>query len=284
MSQFSPRNFNILFNKKWPATGLAQSISDCDLDALCEEYKGLKRCAPRRANRGKRYFVDGHSGGLSTIGGSNRFEEHLAIALWRLEGCWPHPDGGRFCILDYQFPLKARQSDKDIGKVDLLGVTDEGRLMVIELKVRPEGKNNRGESPAAALMQGLRYAAIVEANHGVIAAEATRRFNVKILGEPPIIQILAPKAWWRAWSELSSSTRKKAGYWEREFFKLTQDVENKLGVAVECVALDDLDHTDIAYGSDLSKPQLDRAPTLYPFWPDETCPIGAALPLHRSGK
>ena len=57
----------------------------------------------------------------------------------------------------------------------------------------------------AAFMQGLRYAAIVEANHSVIAAEAARCFNVKIIEEPPVVQILAPKAWWRAWSIRRSS-------------------------------------------------------------------------------
>ena len=146
MSEFSPDNFNILFNQKWPATGLARSISMCNRDALCDEYKELKRCAPRRANRGKRYFVGGHTGEISTpsdgrtLDTSNRFEEHLAIALWRLKGYWPRPDGGQFCILDYQIPLKAWQSDKGIGKVDLLGLTDGRRIMIIELKVKPDGK------------------------------------------------------------------------------------------------------------------------------------------------
>ena len=149
--------------------------------------------------------------------------------------------------------------------------------MVIELKVKPQGKNSRGENPAAALMQGLRYAAIVEANCGAIAAEAARRFNVLIVGESPIVQILAPKAWWRGWFELGDSTRKAVGRWEPEFFKLARDVEEKLGLAVECLALDDLDHADIAYGADCKQPQLGRATALYPV----RIGIGEALPQHR---
>ena len=177
----------------------------------------------------------------------------------------------------------ARKKDKGLGKIDLLGVTDEGRLMVIELKVKPKGDNKRGESPAAALMQGLRYAAIIEANQREIAAEALRCFKVEIKGESPVVQILAPKAWWRAWSELGASPPRATGNWEPEFSKLARDIENKLGIAIECVALDDHDHTD--FGSDRRKPRLDRAPALYPVRLETyTCRIGTALPAHRPGK
>ena len=88
--------------------------------------------------------------------------------------------------------------------------------MVIELKVKPKGENYRGDSPAAALMQGLRYAAIVEANIKVIAGEAKRhpgdRFkDVTIVEESPIVQILAPKSWWRGWLELRLARLPDAG-------------------------------------------------------------------------
>ena len=276
MSNFLPGNFRILFNGGWNTKGLSETISNVDRNALFEEYEELRRCAPRRSEC---YFI-GHDGRLSTESrGSNRFEEHLAIALWRLKGCWPRPDGTRFRLLDYQFPLKAQRSDSAVGKVDLLGVTDQGRLMVIELKVKPQVKNSRGECPAAALMQGLRYAAIVEANGGAIAAEAAHSFNVNIVGESPIVQILAPKAWWRGWFELGNSTRKAAGRWEPEFVKLARDVEKKLGVVVECLALDDLHHADITSGADGKWPQLGRATALYPVRID--IGIGEALPPHR---
>ncbi len=278
MSNFSPINFTIFFGKEWYTTGLAKDISKVDRNALCEEYKKLRQCAPRRANVGKSYFVDRHCGKVPS---SNRVEEHLAIALWRFKGCWPRPDGSRFRLLDYQFPLQAGQADKGIGEIDLLGVTDQGRLIVIELKVKPKGGNNRGATPVAALMQGLRYAAIVEANQTVIAREAKeqakRRFKVgiEIVEEPPVVQILAPKAWWRSWWELGAPTRRKAGSWEPEFSILTRDVEEQLGVAVECVALDDC-CADLVYGSDRRTPQLVSAPALYPVGTS----IGKALPPH----
>ncbi len=272
ISNFSPSNFPILFKKDWHKTDLTSDIAQIDRDDLCEEYNALVQCAPQRSDRNKAYFV-GHDGRLSKTGGSNRHEEHLAIALWNLKRCWPRPGGGWFTLLDYQFPLKARQGDKGIGKIDLLGLTDRGRLMVIELKVKPHGDD--GDPPAAALIQGLRYAAVVWANHAVIADEAKRRSSVTITAEPPIVQVLAPKAWWKGWLELSGSTSKKAGYWEPEFTKLAQDIENRLGVAVECVALED--DTGITYGSDGKTPQLGNTPKLFPVMPGKKPPIGNAL-------
>ena len=111
MSNLSPETFNILFNKKWPTTALAKAISEVDGDALSREYEKLRRCAPRRSERKKCYFVE-HDRNLSTEAPSNRSEEHLAIALWNLNKCWPRPGGGWFRLLDYQFPLRAWRTDK----------------------------------------------------------------------------------------------------------------------------------------------------------------------------
>ena len=44
--------------------------------------------------------------------------------------------------------------------------------MVIELKVKRGGKKNRNDNPVSALMQGLRYSAIVDSNRKAIAKEA----------------------------------------------------------------------------------------------------------------
>ena len=283
MPNFSTINYKILFNVKWSTTGLSESISAINRDLLRKEYEDLRRSAPRRSDTGKKYFVDGHNGTLNSlvVGGSKRFEEHLAIALWRLQGLWPRPDQSKFRLLDYQFPLKAHQSDEGIGKVDLLGVAEDGRLMIIEVKVKPQAKDSRGESPVAALMQGLRYAAIVEANQDTIAEETEDVFNVEIDKAPPIVQVLAPIGWWHGWLELDDSTRKAAGHWEPEFAKLVHDVEKQLDVVVECMALEDLNQAGIIYGSDGKVPQLIHIPKLYTVRPGEAQAIGPALPAHR---
>ena len=264
MSSFSTDSFEILFNKDWKTRGLAEAIAAVDRNALCEEYGVLVKSAPCRS--GKRYFV-GHNGKLSGKGGSNRREEHLAVALWNFCGRsrWlRRPDGGRLRLLDYQFPLKARRSDYGIGKVDLLAATEVGRLVIIELKVKPRGGQDRGETPVKALIQGLRYAAIVEANQAVIAHEAQEHYKVRVSTERPIVQVLAPREWWKSWSELGDSTRRAAGAWETEFAQLTRDVGQRIGVAVEYVELDDLDGAAVTFGSDEKTPQLDRVPKLYP--------------------
>ena len=63
--------------------------------------------------------------------------------------------------------------------------------MIIELKVENSKNNGRGDNPTVALLEGLRYTAIVQANQKAIADEVERRFEVKVTEGPPIVQILA---------------------------------------------------------------------------------------------
>jgi len=186
-------SFPILFGGRWSARGLDEIIASVDPDALSAEYDALRARAPRRSLVSKKYFV-GHTGVPSATGRSNRLEEHCAIALFNLERRWPRFEGGWFRLLDYQVPLKARQSDAGIGKIDLVGLTDEGRLMIVELKVKSHS-GGRSDAPPAALMEGLRYAAMVEADLEAIASEAQSLFETKVAITPPIVQVLAPKAW-----------------------------------------------------------------------------------------
>ena len=256
--------------------GLADAISRIDRDALCKEYREAMQRAPSRADRKKKYFGDPPGDDP----GNRRFEEHLALALWNLGGDWPRPDGGRTRLLDYQFPLYSTQQD-GIGKIDSVGVSD-ARFVVIEMKVALKG---RGDNPLKALMQGLRYSAVAQggrdsavaqANLAVIAAEAKERFGVEISGDPPIVQILAPKAWWLGW--------KAAGDWEPTFSKLIEDMSGRLGIDIECLALTDVGPADIDYGrTDGIRRRLRWAPLLYPVT-GCNLQIGEALPPHRSGE
>ena len=278
MSAFDNSKFPTLFTDRFNTEGLAAAISGIDRAALHKEYEKLIRCAPSRSARGKRYFV-GHTGVLTNSQSSNRFEEHLAIALWSLRRDWPRPGGGRTRLLDYQFPLKSTQQDQ-IGKIDLVGVTN-GRLVVIELKIKRENGND--DTPVKALMEGLRYAAVAHANRSAIAAEAKARFGVAISDDPPIVQLLAPKAWWSGWTTgMANSTRIAAGDWEPAFAELIQDINQQLGVRVECLALTDVRPADIDYGPDRNRPRLLHVPSLHPVT-GRTLRIGEALPPHRSG-
>ena len=243
--------------------GLAYNVAEVNVDTLHDEFVRLKKYAPRRTDSGKSYFSEKRDGRLSRRRAGNRaskrHEEHLAMALWNLKKSWSRDNGNLFCLLDYQFPLKAKQTDLHIGKVDLLGVTDQGQLMIIELKVKSKKNNGRGDNPVVALLEGLRYAAIVQANQEAIADEVERRFQFKVTEGPPLLQILAPEDWWCGWMKLGKS-RRSAGEWESEFEELARGITEQIGIAIECAALNvKRDQVSI---SNEKRPKLDCAPEL----------------------
>jgi hypothetical protein len=135
--------------------GHAERIRILDHERLAGAYRRLRDSAPRRHQRGKRYFVE-HDGCPSGIPDSRRREEHLALALWN-EGqhrSFALPDGRRLRFLDYQFPLKARRDDCGIGKIDLLGAIEDKALCVVELRIEPNG-NGLGDTPLRACLEAL---------------------------------------------------------------------------------------------------------------------------------
>ena len=258
MTVFSARRFPILFHNRWNTTGLADAINGIDMDSLCKEFEELRAAAPSRPDRAKRYFV-GHEGRLRPKDPGNPSEKHLAIALRRLEMLHARADVTQVRLLDYQFPLKAAQSDTGLGEVDLLGVTADGRIAIVELKVRRRD-GDPGDTPVHALMEGLRYAAVVQANIGAIAAEVRRLFAIDVPDRPPFVQILAPEDWWRGWHDMAHRTRRAAGRWEVPFLDLATRVEARLGIAVECASLGAAGPADVAW--DARGPLLPRPPTV----------------------
>lgn len=258
MRVFLSGQFPILFGGGRTTTRLADSIQRIDIVALCREYEEMRKAAPSRSARNKRYFV-GHDGCPQVMDRNNVSERHLAIALWRLKERWPRAGTSWMRLLDYEFPLQASISDTGLGKVDLLGVTDRGRPVVIELKVRRKD-GARGDTPLLALMEGLRYAAIVQANHLTISSEARDCFAIQTTNEPPIVQILAPEDWWNGWHNMVPSTRRSAGQWEREFAQLTDQLEVRLGIAIECTALHGAGLTDLTW--DAHGPRLRNMPAM----------------------
>ncbi|MYG26339.1 MAG: hypothetical protein F4213_09990 [Boseongicola sp. SB0677_bin_26] len=258
MRGFSAELFPVLFPVPSATTGLAEMIGEIDVDALCREYCQLRKAAPKRSACSKRHFV-GHDGRPEAKKPGCASERHLAIALWRLRTRWPRAGTGWMRLLDYEFPLKASNSDRGIGKVDLLGVTDRSRLVIIELKVcRKDG--SRGDAPLVALMEGLRYAAVVQANLRAIAAEARERCAIDVSEEPPIVQIMAPEDWWRGWCGMVGSTRRAAGAWEPKFLDLSAKLKDRLGVLIECVSLEGISLADVTWDDD--GPRFAAAPPM----------------------
>ena len=259
--------YPISFRDRWPATELEVSIASIIDADVADEYRNLRENPPRRSS----YFSRQHNGTTKERPADTRgiqWEPRYAMALWNLNRRQPRPGDGWQWFRDYQVPLKAVRSNRGIGKIDLLGITDRGRFIVVELK-SPHG--GRGQSPVHALMEGLRYAAIVEANLGTLAREARTRFGCEVDAEaPPIVQVLGTISWWRDW--LDPGLRNRAtGDWNLPFAKLASAFEARTGVTVECLATD----TDIATAVDglrRRRPALSSPPTFYAVCLDQNPP------------
>jgi hypothetical protein len=180
------------------ATQFAQIACNLKIEELVLGYENLIQAAPARHERGKLYLT-GRTGTTSSGRDSNRREEHLAVALYNASRAGKHfalPDGRALQIVDYQTPLKARQDDKGVGKVDLFAFLGGNLSCVIELKVMGS-RNNLGDTPLRALLEGLTYCAIVEANARQIAIEAQREFQVRLTSARPVLAVIAPDDYWR---------------------------------------------------------------------------------------
>ena len=197
----------------------------------------------------------------------------MAIALWRLRATWTRPDGGWFRLVDYQPPLRASRSD-GLGEVDLLGETEEGRMAVVELKVKRR-PGSPDDTPLLALMEGLRYAAVLDANRGKVCRDAQRHLDAHLKPRAPLVQILAPEAWWTAWCRMNPEARRDSGDWEPQFLALTRTLEARIEVSAECVSIQNAGLADISW--DRQGPLLESAPTLCPVHLDGTPRFGPAL-------
>lgn len=217
-------------------------IQELDISDLAQKYKSLLEIAPRRHERGKKYFVDHepYRGGNKK---SNRKEEHLASALFnecQKGKTFLLPGNRELKIIDYQFPLKARQDDKGVGKIDLFGVIDGETPCVIELKV-DQDSGNMSDTPLRALLEGLAYCALVEANKNEIWKEAQEKFGFEFKGPRPHLMILAPVGYWSCFFNISS-----AGDW---FAPLLQLIGNLEKFQLPLTTLISLENADFTYAT-----------------------------------
>lgn len=166
---------------------VARTSLHLDANSLAEGYRQLVVQAPRRAQG----YLSARRTGLTASGlTSNRREEHLAIGLFNQQTL-TQDDGSCVKLIDYQFPLKSARADSGIGKIDLLGLGDDGVLSAIELKVAGNTEDRR-----IALVEALIYAAILEANIDQIANELSLRGPWSISRARRTIKIVAPPAFW----------------------------------------------------------------------------------------
>lgn len=138
---------------------------------------------------------------------SNRKEEHLAVALYnasRAGAAFALPDERPLSVIDYQTPLKARQSDQGVGKIDLFGVVDGCVPCVIELKVK--GTDIRSE---------------VAEQHGMELTESR-----------PALVVMAPTDYWSG-----HPRHPKAGEWISAISHLTAGIADTKHLEVHLLAL-----------------------------------------------
>ena len=201
-----------------------------EVEQLARRYEDLVRTAPRRHDRDKRY-LHGRTGNTCSGVSSNRREEHLAVALCNAScggAAFALPDRRPLEIIDYQMPLKARQGDRGVGKVDLFAVVD-GRLpCVVELKVA--GETNYGDTPLWALLEGLTYCAIVEANARDIASEVADQYALS--ASRPTLVVMAPEDYWARYLD-----HPRAGKWLSAIRDLASGLRDTLGLETCLVAL-----------------------------------------------
>jgi len=208
-------------------------------EALAEMYQQEVANAPKRYSSGKKFLV-GQKGVVPRGGKAGRPHEHLSMALvnrFRTVGegldLPAAPAGDTLEAFAYQVPLKVRQTDPDrrIGKVDLVGAIPEDRLAVVALKyVSPSAtRGSTGDTPLRALLEGLAYTAIVQANRSEIIEEIDAAYGRKLGGDPPVLIILGNTRYW----ELCRKREAQRGAaWINQMERLAQEIDLNLGIAV----------------------------------------------------
>lgn len=206
-----------------------------DAESLACAYERFVPSAPRR----NRPYLSSTRNGITSSGAfSNREEEHLAVALFQ-EKTMQMPDGSSIQLADYQFPLKAVRADAGIGKVDLLGVDDDGTIVVVELKIGRSREDRR-----VGLIEALVYAAVIEANIDPIARELEILLGRNVRRCRPNILILAPSLYWAS-SDPSAL---------QELEALASSLSLRLGISLR---LRSLDAQLASYGLNGARPLLD---------------------------
>lgn len=164
---------------------------------------------PDRAARGKNFRIADKAparldlDSMSVTVRERRLEQQLFAThgMDRLDAT-PRPAGVWRCLAGYQVPVYDRRARNRWGHVDLLGISQDGLPVTIELKV---GDSNY--SPFRALLEALANAVAVKAVWPSIAAEiatvsgpaGSKVVPLDATAETFAVQVLAPGAYWELW-------------------------------------------------------------------------------------
>ncbi len=258
------------------AAGFRAAAVELNGEGLSVLHQSEVANAPRRADTGRKYFV-AYNSRLASERKPGRDDEHFALVLaeyCRREGArlaLPE-DGSDVEFVHAQIPLKSAAEDKSkgdadtnkgVGKIDLLGVGPGDRLVVAQSKyLAPSAARGRtGDTPLRALLEGLAGCAIASANLESLRQEILDKSGRQIVDEPPILMLLGSPRYWELCRKREAQ---KGAAWIKELERLAGEIEQHVGVSVLFLGCELAGDPGWSYGD--SGPVLDQAPRLTRAW------------------
>jgi hypothetical protein len=247
------------------AAALAAELLRSDWD---EEVSG----APSRRAAGKRYLAERRRP-PARLGSGGRVQEPLALALWRHASdpsrALPLPGGGTLQLVGARVPLRSGAADatraddpnRGVGEIDLLGVSDAGRLAVVSLAWVPSdaARAGTGDTPLRALLEALAACAIAWANRDALREEIADGFAVELSEQPPMLLLIGVPRYWELCRRRAAQ---RGAAWIQQMERLAGEVEAGLGVTVRYLAVEPVEWSLDTDGW----PALAGPPVLAPAW------------------
>ena len=207
---------------------LDETIQSLDVDELGRTFNRTVGMSPQRPLRDLRFLV-GHDG----RGSASKLMSEKVVAKAIFNTGSPINVGGKsVSVVDYEVPLAARQGDKGVGDIDLLGFEPEsGQPWIIELKVFPND-----ETPLKAFYQAVRYSAMIDANRKALEEDFQGHLGIRNLVWPAVLLLAADRPYWEALRAVP-----EAGAWRKALGDLEERVTTALGLQFHLVDLGDLE-------------------------------------------
>jgi hypothetical protein len=209
-----------------------------DLRDLVRAYNTNLRVAPRRRQTGKRYILETHQGNLDALGPDVSSEDRFSMALRNAsKDDGKHltlPKIGRLELVEYQMPFNAQRGDVGVKAADLFGLVRGNLPCVVEMKMDGESASGQ-DTPLYAILQGLTYCSLVQANGLQIAEEAglAEEDREHFGSAPPALIIMAPTRYW-----VGYKNHPKARGWADAIGRLAGRLEEALDLDIHLIALD----------------------------------------------
>lgn len=258
------------------AAGFRAAAAELTGEGLALLYRQEVENAPRREEAGKRYFV-AYNSRLAAGRRAGRDGDHLSLAVvahQKSAGARLHlpEDTGEVGFLQAQIPLKSAVADKSlgaadpnrgVGKIDLLGVGPDDRMVVCQVRYLPPDatRGGTGDTPLRVLLEGLAHAAIASANQAALQRELDGQGGPRLGDGPPILIVLGSRRYWQLCRKREAQ---KGAAWIKEMERLAREIEEESGVTVLYLACELEGDPGWSYAD--GAPVLDAAPRLARAW------------------